>query len=194
MHASKKFLFVALAVLLLAVGLGSALASDPLSFNRLMAAPETRNAAPPESGIHDPDNEGTHVLQSPRDVFPALPRSNSGNYVDWVQAMDDGKLNPRAHVDDASKMPTVMDLDIIREVRGSMPDVLFPHRQHTELLDCSACHPAIFVPARGSNDMSMAAIMMGEQCGVCHGRVAFPVSDCRACHSQPKSARSVAQP
>jgi cytochrome c551/c552 len=32
----------------------------------------------------------------------------------------------------------------------------------------------------------MAAILMGEKCGVCHGKVAFPVSECRLCHSKKK--------
>jgi uncharacterized OB-fold protein len=32
----------------------------------------------------------------------------------------------------------------------------------------------------------MAAILLGQKCGVCHGKVAFPVSECKRCHSQPK--------
>jgi hypothetical protein len=32
----------------------------------------------------------------------------------------------------------------------------------------------------------MAAILLGEKCGVCHGKVAFPVSECRLCHSKKK--------
>jgi c(7)-type cytochrome triheme protein len=79
-----------------------------------------------------------------------------------------------------------MDLNIVREVKGSMPDVVYPHKQHTEWLDCSNCHPAIFIPQKGANAISMAAILMGEKCGVCHGKVAFPVSECRLCHSKKK--------
>ena len=36
------------------------------------------------------------------------------------------------------------------------------------------------------NNISMASILLGEQCGVCHCKVAFPVSDCRRCHSKNK--------
>lgn len=194
MRTARKYLFAILPPLFLALALIGSLAADPLSFNRLMPSPETRNPPPAESGIHDPDNPGTHVLQSPRDVFPALPRGKSGNFVDWVKAIDEGTIQPRAHIEDAAEEPTIMDLDIVRQVRGTMPDVLFPHRQHTELLACTACHPAIFVPQKGANQMSMAEIMMGEQCGVCHGSVAFPVTDCLACHSQPKSQQSAAAP
>jgi hypothetical protein len=50
-----------------------------------------------------------------------------------------------------------MDLNIVREVKGSMPDVVYPHKQHTEWLDCSNCHPAIFVPQKGANQISMAS-------------------------------------
>jgi len=32
----------------------------------------------------------------------------------------------------------------------------------------------------------MAAILLGQKCGVCHGKVAFPVSECRLCHSKKK--------
>ena len=29
--------------------------------------------------------------------------------------------------------------------------------------------------------------LFSQKCGVCHGNVAFPVSDCRRCHSRPKT-------
>jgi c(7)-type cytochrome triheme protein len=181
---------VVLALALGALGwlcLGPVLAADPLRFNRLMLPPEDRNPAPSESGIHDPDNPGTHVLQPPREAFSDLPRGTAGNYVNWGKALEEGQINPRFDLEDPDPKPMVMDLNIVREVKGSMPDIVFPHKQHSEWLDCSNCHPAIFIPARGANQMSMAAILMGEQCGVCHGRVAFPVNDCRACHSRPKA-------
>jgi c(7)-type cytochrome triheme protein len=87
--------------------------------------------------------------------------------------------------DDAQ--PVVMDLNIVREVKGSMPDVVYPHKEHTEWLDCSNCHPAIFIPQKGANQISMASILLGQKCGVCHGKVAFPVSECRKCHSKQKT-------
>ena len=115
-----------------------------------------------------------------------MPKSNSGNRVDWVKALDRGDVQPRFDLEDGSKKPIVLDLNIIREVKGSMPDVVYPHKQHTEWLDCSNCHPAIFLPKKGANNISMASILLGEKCGVCHGKVAFPVSDCRKCHSKNK--------
>ena len=155
------------------------------AFNRLLR-PNARNLPPAEDLIHDPSNDGTLALQPPLAAFGALPRSNSGNRVDWVKALAEGKIAPRADRLDAKAVAAVMDLNIVREVKGSMPDVVYPHKQHTEWLDCSNCHPAIFKPQKGANQISMAAILLGQSCGVCHGKVAFPVSECRLCHSKAK--------
>jgi c(7)-type cytochrome triheme protein len=156
------------------------------SFNRLMQPASKRNPPPPEDGIHDPESDGTHILQPPRESFGALPKSTSGNRVDWVRALAGGQIAPRFDLVDPNKTPVVMDLNIVREVKGSMPDVVYPHKQHTEWLDCSNCHTGIFVPQKGANQMSMAGILLGQGCGVCHGKVAFPVADCRRCHSRNK--------
>lgn len=164
-----------------------ALNRSPNSFNRLLKPPSKRNPPPSKDGIHDPDNDGTHILQAPKDSFSQLTKSNSGNRVDWVAALEKGEINPRYDRLDPEKVPIVLDLNIVREVKGSMPDVVYPHKQHTEWLDCSNCHPAIFVPMKGANNISMASILLGEKCGVCHGKVAFPVSECRKCHSKNKT-------
>ena len=186
---SLAVLMIAGGLALLAMLLLASLAeaqSDPNRFNRLMKPAAERNAPPPEDGIHDPDNPGTHLLQTPREAFESLPDSISGNYVQWNEAMDQGLIEPRNSLTPVSTPPIVLDLNIIREVKGSMPDVVYPHKQHTQWLDCSNCHPAIFIPQKGANQISMASILLGEKCGVCHGKVAFPVSECRRCHSRPK--------
>lgn len=161
-------------------------AADPNAFNRLMKPPSKRNPPPALDGIHDPVGIGAKSLQPPKSSFGNLPKGKSGNYVDWVKALDEGKIQPRFDRLDPAAEPIVMDLNIVREVKGSMPDVVYPHKQHTEWLDCSNCHPAIFIPQKGANDISMASILMGEKCGVCHGKVAFPVAECRRCHSKSK--------
>lgn len=158
------------------------------SFNRLLKAPAADNLAPAEDGIHDAENTGTSILQTPAEGLAGLPESKHGNRVNWVAAVEDGKINPRWDKLDDSQSPMVMDLNVVREVKGSMPDVVYPHKQHTEWLDCSNCHPAIFIPARGANQIDMASILRGEKCGVCHGTVAFPITatTCRLCHSKDK--------
>lgn len=164
--------------------------SDPNRFNRLMKPAAERNAPPPIDGIHDGESEGTYLLQTPLEAFAALPESKSGNYVQWNEAIDQSAIAPRNSLGEQSMPPIVLDLNIVREVKGSMPDVVYPHKQHTQWLDCANCHPAIFIPQKGANQISMASILLGEKCGVCHGKVAFPVSECKRCHSRPKQQTS----
>ncbi len=161
-------------------------ASDVNAFNRLLRAPGKRNLPPAEDNIHDPDNDGTHTLQAPLQAFANLPKGLGGNQVDWVKGLREKKFSPRADRSDDKAEMAVLDLNIVREVKGSMPDVVYPHKQHTEILDCANCHPAIFIPHKGANQISMASILLGQKCGVCHGKVAFPVSECRRCHSKSK--------
>lgn len=162
-------------------------------FNRLMKSSSEWNPPPAKDGIHDPEIPGTLLLQEPKVAFDSLSKSKSGNRVDWVKALQGNEITPRYEKLSDDAKPVVMDLNIIREVKGSMPDVVYPHKQHTEWLDCSNCHPAIFIPQKGANQISMAAILLGQKCGVCHGKVAFPVSECRKCHSKQKTVAVGAQ-
>lgn len=157
-------------------------------FNRLLKVATRPHLPPSEDGIHDPANEGTAILQQPLDAYEGMPMTETGlgNGVHWVKALDDGNLKPRWERTDPTAEPMIMDMNIVRVPKGSMPDVVFPHRQHTLWLACSNCHPDIFVPRKGANQISMASILLGQKCGVCHGKVAFPVSECKRCHAQPK--------
>ena len=158
------------------------------TFNRLLKRPASApHAAPADDGIHDPANPGTHLLQWPSEAFEGLPGTNDGNRIDWVKSLEDGLIAPRYELEDPDAEVFTLDLVIVREVKGSMPDVVYPHLPHTEWLDCTNCHDEIFVPAKGENQISMAAILLGQKCGVCHGKVAFPVTDCRRCHAKPKT-------
>ena len=159
-------------------------------FNRLLKKEKMKNAPPTEDGIHDPANDGTHVLQPPLVAFEGLPTTEFGNYVNWVKALNEGLINPRYDRFDPSVEPLVMDLDIVREVKASVPDVVFPHKPHTQWLHCSNCHPKIFIPQRNANVINMSAILLGQKCGVCHGKVSFPITtkSCKMCHSKPKPA------
>ena len=156
------------------------------AFNRLMRPASRQHPPPTEDGIHDPKNDATRELQAPRSAFEGLPRAHAGNGVNWVAALEEKRITPRWDRADPKAAGLVLDFNIVREVKGSMPDVVYPHKQHTEWLDCSNCHPAIFIPQKGANQISMASILLGEKCGVCHGKVAFPVSECRLCHSKKK--------
>jgi c(7)-type cytochrome triheme protein len=185
------FTFISSALLLAVLGLYADIASaadpDPNAFNRLFA-PQKHNLPPAQDGFHDPENDGTQELQVPAQAFQSLPKSPGGNRVDWVKSLNEKKITPRYDRNDPAVQAIAMDLNIVFEVKGSMPDVVYPHKQHTQILDCTNCHPAIFTPQKGANQSSMAAIIMGQKCGVCHGSVAFPVSECRRCHSKNKTA------
>ena len=175
-----------------AVATNPAAAAEVNAFNRLLKPLGRFNRPAIESGIHDPANDMTLQLQPPTTAFNTLPKSMAGNHVDWVKALDSKGITPRWDRNDPAAPAIVMDLNIVREVKGSMPDVVYPHKQHTEWLDCSNCHPKIFIPQKGANQISMASILLGQKCGVCHGKVAFPVSECRLCHSRKKAVATVA--
>jgi len=135
-----------------------------------------------DDGIHDPSNVTVKYLQQPYDAMATFPRDSAG-IVDWVKVLDQGLIDPRKSVDGTGEMFPV-DFDIIFTNTASMPNVRFPHRQHTEWLTCANCHPAIFVPQKGANPVSMNEIIQGKYCGVCHGKVAFPPTmNCGRCHS-----------
>jgi len=160
-------------------------------FNQNLKKEKDPNAPPAEDGYHDTTVPAViNVLQPPKVAYKGLPKTPFGNRVDWVKALDEGLIKPRWERTDPNAEPFVMDLDIVRPVKASVPDVVFPHRQHTEWLSCANCHPAIFVPRRNYNQINMSAILLGKKCGVCHGKVAFPITiqSCKKCHSKPKPA------
>ena len=138
-----------------------------------------------DDGYHDPENPGIVVLQNPADALSALPKDDAhvGNNVRWVPALQQGLINPRTNIYE-STVVNVLDMDIIMRNTGSSAYVLFPHKPHTEWLDCGNCHDEIFVKkAGGTKNVSMLAILNGQFCGRCHGAVAFPLLACERCHS-----------
>lgn len=135
--------------------------------------------------IHDPKSPAMGVLQEPGEALSRLPRDTAGNLVNWVRAMEEGAVQPRANLRPETQV-RVLDSDILLNLRGGLPIVRFPHRAHTMWLDCSNCHDHIFKAKVGANQISMFAILQGEQCGVCHGAVAFPLTECNRCHNTPR--------
>jgi c(7)-type cytochrome triheme protein len=138
-------------------------------------------------GLHDPRGPGIAQLQQPAEALEPLPRDTAGNLVNWVQAIDSGAIEPRSNLFPGTPVRLRED-DIIIAKFGSMPAVKFPHRQHTLWLDCSNCHEQLFKAQLGANRFSMTAILNGEQCGLCHGAVAFPLTECNRCHSVPNAS------
>ena len=135
-----------------------------------------------KDGIHDRDNPALSLLQEPAEALSVLPGDTAGNQVRWVRALEEGYIQPRTNIFPETRIE-VLDLDIIMPRTGSAKYVRFPHRAHTEWLDCSNCHDAIFAAKAGATPVTMLQILSGEYCGRCHGAVAFPLTECDRCHS-----------
>jgi c(7)-type cytochrome triheme protein len=145
----------------------------------LMAQSTSDQATLPEEG----DEEETNT-QEPI-AFNYLPKTELG-YIDWVAAIKQGIITPKESLDPNYHPMPPIDFNVRFEFEAPKNNVLFPHLPHTLWLDCRNCHPAIFRMQAGTNPITMEKILRGEFCGRCHGVVAFPISDCDRCHSQPK--------
>ncbi len=137
-----------------------------------------------KDSIHDPSNPAVKTLQNPREALSHLPPDEVGNQVRWVKALEEGFIEPRTNIREGTEI-RVLDLDILMKGTGDAPYVLFPHRPHTEWLDCANCHDKIFASEAGATPMSMLMILNGYYCGQCHGAVSFPLTECKRCHSVP---------
>jgi len=70
------------------------------------------------------------------------------------------------------------------EAEGMRP-VIYPHWFHRIRFRCKVCHSELgFEMRAGANDITMADIIDGKFCGMCHnGEVAWSVENCDLCHS-----------
>lgn len=136
--------------------------------------------------LHDPAMTALNLLQNPNEALSKLPRDGAGDQVNWVKALEKGYIKPHVNIRSNTQIK-VLDLDVLRRNTGEMDMVLFPHKQHTEWLACSNCHEELFKSKAGATKFSMLDILNGEYCGRCHGAVAFPLTECKRCHSVPRS-------
>ena len=155
-------------------------AAEPTPLTQSPAV-EQASESPRNDGIHDVLNESLAILQDPVQAMAGFPRDRRGE-VDWVLTLDEALIEPRADLLGQSEMQ-VLDMDILMKRTQLMPWVLFSHSKHTAWLDCTNCHSALFEPKAGGNDITMNAVLAGEFCGVCHGKVSFSLFVCERCHS-----------
>ena len=135
--------------------------------------------------VHDPASPAIGLLQEPAEALSRLPADKAGNMVDWMRALNEGVIKPRASLKGDATVRLRED-EILLNKNGGMPMVRFPHRSHTQWLDCANCHEHLFKSQVGANRLSMLAMLQGEQCGVCHGAVSFPLTECARCHNTPR--------
>jgi c(7)-type cytochrome triheme protein len=119
-------------------------------------------------------------LRSWKEVEARLPVK--AETPDWTEALNRGLFAPQSRPGQAPL--ELLDLDVERLPKDLDDDmkVVFSHATHTVLHACDTCHPAPFEAQAGATPMTMEQLDKGELCGVCHGKVAFPVSACGRCH------------
>jgi c(7)-type cytochrome triheme protein len=133
-------------------------------------------------GLHDPASPAIGVLQEPAEALGVLQSDTAGNMVDWVGSVDQGIIAPRPSLHD-DREPEILDSTVLMRNTNELGYVLFPHKPHTQWMSCEACHDSIFIAEVDANPINMGKILNGEYCGLCHGAVSFPLTECNRCHS-----------
>jgi len=133
-------------------------------------------------GLHDPSNPAIEVLQEPGEALSVLAPDGAGNNVDWVQSLQQGLIAPRPSLD-GDREPEIRETMVLMKNTYPMLYVRFPHKPHTQWMACETCHDRIFVPEVDANPINMGKILDGEYCGMCHGAVSFPLTECNRCHN-----------
>jgi c(7)-type cytochrome triheme protein len=125
-----------------------------------------------------------------------LPVSKYGNLIDWQAALDAGKLEIKRQLTIPPSGDVAFGGTIFFHSSWTMgPDAVFPHGAHIKWLDCNDCHPDNFsIRKQSTEGLRMVAIVNGEYCGVCHGRVAFPLQDCVRCHPKMRTVPDYKKP
>ena len=119
----------------------------------------------------------------------SFPKGRFGNGIDWDKADEQGLIKPSDFVEGISikrdSLKVQKDFSLVPKVAG-MPQIIFSHKKHTVWAGCELCHPEIFIGVKkGATKYSMVEIFDGKYCGACHGKVAFPLTDCQRCHAEP---------
>lgn len=118
--------------------------------------------------------------------FKGYPRARYGNKVDWLKAEESGLVKLKDYLEGHSipmkSLRQTKDINIKSKELG-IPDIIFSHKKHTIWVGCELCHPDIFGIKKGATKYTMQDIFEGRFCGACHGKVAFPYTDCMLCHS-----------
>jgi c(7)-type cytochrome triheme protein len=124
-------------------------------------------------------------------ALEGLPVDKFG-LVDWVAALEQELIEPRGGIEPGAAEAVPFDMNIVMPSKtGMIAGAYFPHKTHTTWMSCNSCHIKIFMPLAGSNDLTMSTIVKGQACGVCHGKVAFPLNDCARCHISNAGADDV---
>jgi c(7)-type cytochrome triheme protein len=132
------------------------------------------------------ENRGT-MAAAFEQFASTMPASTLGNGIDWAKALKEKKITPLTTLvpeQGVMTLPEKLREPLKLGTTSVNSDVSFSHALHFAELDCSSCHPDIFnIKKKGTQQFTMEANLFGSYCGVCHNFVAFPMNDCRRCHS-----------
>ncbi len=149
------------------------------------------------AGMGDPSRTASDAYKYGKGIHPkalagvGLPKDKFG-LIDWMAIVNKGIIKPRGSLKPGTPDLPPFDMNVLITSKGDfVNDVMFPHKAHTYCLKCENCHTGIFIMAKGKNRMTMQGIVEGKWCGRCHGKVAFPLTDCNRCHQTPKKAADV---
>lgn len=121
------------------------------------------------------------------DLLPtkgALPFDKFGN-IDWPLMRKLKVHEPKKSIKAGSKDDRRDNEIIFESPSPYVKNSVFSHTSHTELAECSSCHPEPFKEELGTSAVGMSAMGQGASCGTCHNRVSFKFADCNRCHSKP---------
>ncbi|MDH3972978.1 MAG: hypothetical protein OEV42_01745 [Deltaproteobacteria bacterium] len=162
--------------------------SDPATGEKELASSEKSKAPTLPStlsaGFLDWKPASISELNFPRDRF---------GLADWVKLVNEKKIEPKGSLDPewTPDDELVIDSKVLFQTKSDfMNDVIFPHQVHSWWLSCESCHDTaggpIFQMQAGANRVLMPEIVAGKWCGRCHGKTAFPLADCKRCHTRSK--------
>ncbi len=134
-----------------------------------------------QDGLRDLTNPSLSQLQLFDNATLKFPKDIHGK-VNWVKTLSDGFIKPRTSIEGFAPMQQI-EQNILYKNTEHMPWVKFSHSIHTQWLSCNNCHTSIFAEKAYNQTINMQNIYQGQQCGVCHGKVAFSTNSCERCHS-----------
>ena len=136
----------------------------------------------------DMDRESVYQNQGRESSFVGVSSQEYGDGVNWVEAMNSGKISPRnflreENYHESMPLPEHLELPMRWTTRSPRTLVSFSHKEHIKWLDCSNCHPDIFnIKQMGTVEFDKEKNLYGMYCGTCHMTVAFPMNGCSRCH------------
>jgi c(7)-type cytochrome triheme protein len=124
-----------------------------------------------------------------------FPKTRYGNQVDWCLALEEKWIEPVRFLSVPPMSDEVNEKKVELEATWTgVSQSVFPHKKHTNWLDCNDCHPEVFRIRQKATGIQMAQVLKGDFCGQCHGSVAFPLTDCVRCHPGMKSVPGYPEP